>query len=89
MKNLRNLLATITLMAVLIVSASTARAGILMTDGLKADDPQPCVETKGDSTKVDSGILVTFTGILVTFTGILVTFKNDTQTDCGILVTNK
>ena len=77
MKNLRKLLAAITLMTVLIVSASTARAGILMTDGLKADDPQPCVETKVDS------------GILVTFTGILVTFKSDSQTDCGILVTNK
>jgi hypothetical protein len=89
MKNLRNLLAAITLMAILIVSATTTKAGILMTDNLKADNPQPCVETQDDSTKVDSGILVTFTGILVTFTGILVTFKNEPQTDCGILVTNK
>ena len=89
MKNLRNLLATIALMSVFIVSASTARAGILMTDGLKANDPQPCVDNKDDSTKVNSGILVTFTGILVTFTGILVTFNNDSQTNCGILVTNK
>jgi hypothetical protein len=89
MKNLRNLLATITLMAILMVNASTVRAGILMTDDLKVADPQPCVENKDDPTKVDSGILVTLTGILVTFTGILVTLKNDTQTDCGILVTNK
>ena len=86
MKNLRNLFATITLMAVLMVSASTARAGILMTDGLKSEAPQPCTT----ETKVDSGILVTFTGILVTFTGILVTFSDDTtKVDCGILVTDK
>ena len=86
MKNLRNLFATITLMAVLMVSASTARAGILMTDNLKGEEPQPCTT----ETKVDSGILVTFTGILVTFTGILVTFKDEpTTVDCGILVTDK
>ena len=89
MKNFRNLLATVTLMAVLTVSASTARAGILMTDALKSNEPQPCIDNKDDSTKVDSGILVTLTGILVTFTGILVTFDDDAQTNCGILVTNK
>ena len=88
MKSVNNLLATITLTAVLLVSASSVRAGILMTD-LQSNESQPCSETD-DSTKVDSGILVTFTGILVTFnTGILVTFKKNTQLDCGILVTVK
>ncbi len=85
MKNLRNLLATITLMAVLMISASTARAGILLTD-LRGSDTQPCAETKNEAPKVDSGILVTFTGILVTFTGILVTFSDDAQNDCAIIM---
>ena len=71
------------------VNVSTTKAGILMTDDLKSSDPQQCAENKDDSTKVDSGILVTFTGILVTFTGILVTFDDDAQNNCGILVTNK
>jgi hypothetical protein len=88
MKNLRNLLATMSLMAVLMVSTSTAKAGILMSD-LRSGDTQPCTEIKkDDSTKVDSGILVTFTGILVTFTGILVTFSDDSQVDCGILMSD-
>jgi hypothetical protein len=82
-------LAAVTLMGILTISTSTVKAGILMTDDLKSETTQPCVETKDTSTKVDSGILVTFTGILVTFTGILVTFSDNTQTDCGILVTAK
>ena len=87
MKNLRNLMAAVTLMAVLMIGVSTTKAGILLSDDLRSGDTQPCTETKDDSTKVDNGILVTFTGILVTFTGILVTFTDDTNTNCGILVT--
>jgi hypothetical protein len=87
MKNLSNLLTTITLLAVLTVSVSTAKAGILMSD-LKNGDAPACAETKNDTTKVNNGILVTFTGILVTFTGILVTFSDGSQVDCGILITD-
>jgi len=82
MKNLRNLLATVTLTAVLMISVSTAKAGILLSD-LKNGDSQPCT-----STKVDNGILVTLSGILVTLTGILVTVSDDTPVDCGILMTD-
>ena len=87
MKNLRNLLAVITLMAVLMVTASTAKAGIMLSD-LQSGDPQPCTQTTGDST--NWGILVTgLTGILVTgFTGILVTGAADTPVNCGIMLSD-
>ncbi len=76
MKNMRNLLATVTLMAILMIGASTAKAGIIMNDGLKNDAPKPCTETK-----TDSGVLVTgFTGVLVT--GAV----DNTPVDCGILI---
>lgn len=94
MKNLRNLLATITLTAVLMISATTANAGIIMSDA-KGDQPQPCTETK-NAPRVDKGILMSdFTGILVTgFTGILVTgftgilVTGYSQVDCGIIMSD-
>jgi cytochrome b len=88
MKNLRNLLAKIVLMAILMVMASTVKAGILMTDDLTNGDStsQPCQETKED-TKVDSGIIVHLTGIIVHFTGIIVHVSGtESTTDCGIIV---
>jgi len=88
MKNLRNLLATVTLIAVLMISASTAKAGILLSD-LNDGNTQSCPEVKNDSTKSDWGVLVTgFTGVLVTgFTGVLVTgFTDGSQDACGIIM---
>jgi hypothetical protein len=88
MKNLRNLLATITLMAILVVSASTAKAGIMLTD-LRNGDMQPCTETKGE-TKTNWGIVITsFTGIVITsITGIVITSAADTTVNCGIVITS-
>ena len=88
MKNLRNLLATVTLLAILMVGASTAQAGILMTDQLSADTTtQPCKDTT-DEPKVNDGIIVHLTGIIVHFTGIIVHVgSTDTEnTECGIIV---
>ena len=79
MKNLRNLLAAVTLMMVLMISATTAKAGIMMTDGLKNDNPQPCTETNGDA-KTNWGIIVQG------FTGIIVQGAVDMSIDCGIIV---
>jgi hypothetical protein len=89
MKSLKNLLATVTLIAVLMISASTAKAGIMMTDDLKSTNPQPCSETKED-TKTDWGIVITsFTGIVITsLTGIVITSAIDTQVNCGIVITS-
>lgn len=88
MKNLRNLLATVTLMTILMVGASTAKAGILMSDNVadRGKTSQPCQEGK-DDTKVDSGIIVHLTGIIVHLTGIIVHVTGtDTNTNCGIIV---
>ena len=87
MKNLRNLMAIVILMAVLMISATTAKAGIMMTDGFKGNDPQPCKEMN-ENTKTDWGIIVQgFTGIIVQgFTGIIVQGAVDTSLDCGIIV---
>jgi choline-glycine betaine transporter len=89
MKNLRNLFATVALMAVLMFSASAAKAGILMTDNLSKDNPQTCTETK-NHTKTDWGIVITsFTGIVITsFTGIVITSAVDTPVNCGIVITS-
>jgi hypothetical protein len=78
-----------TLMAVLMVSASTAKAGILMSD-LKGNDTQPCTETKGDYTKTNWGVIVQgLTGVIVQgLTGVIVQGATDTQVDCGILMTD-
>lgn len=96
MKNLRNLFAAVTLMAVLMIGVSSANAGILMTD-LKGDNPQPCTETKTDS-KTDWGVIVQdivgvivqdFMGVIVQdFTGVIVQDAADTQTECGIIITD-
>ena len=88
MKNLRNLLTVVALGAVLTISVSTVKAGILMTD-LKADQVDPCSETKTDSKK-DWGIVITsLTGIVITsLTGIVITSATDTTVDCGILMTD-
>ena len=89
MKNLRNLIATVALLAVLMIGASAAKAGILMTDDLSKANPQSCTETKND-TKIDWGIVITnFTGIVITnFTGIVITNAVDTPVNCGIVITD-
>jgi hypothetical protein len=89
MKNLRNLLTTIAFVAVLMISAPTAKAGILMSD-LTDGDTRPCTETKVESTKIDWGVIVQgFTGVIVQgFTGVIVQGVTNTQVDCGILMSD-
>lgn len=88
MKNLRNLLAAILLVMVLMVSTSSAKTGLLVSD-LTDQNPQVCIETKND-TKLDWGVIVTgLTGVIVTgFTGVIVTGAADSPVDCGILMTD-
>lgn len=88
MKNLRNLLAAITLMVVLMVGTSSAKTGLLVSD-LNGNNPQPCSEKKDDS-KTEWGIIITsFTGIIITsFTGIIITDVVETPVDCGIIITD-
>jgi hypothetical protein len=85
MKNLRNLMTAVTLMAMLVIGTVSANAGIIVAGRGE------CTDTKTETT-VDWGIIVAgFTGIIVAgFTGIIVAGKADTgcqdQSRGGILL---
>jgi hypothetical protein len=98
MKNLKNLTAAITLLAVLVLSTASANAGILMSDRSTVPSEDPCVEN-GD-VEQDSGILMSdFAGIIIAgFTGIIISGNRDgiiisgnkstSQVNCGILMSD-
>lgn len=87
MTNLKNLLATITLLAVIVLGTTSANAGLIMSD-FAGQGNDPCSES-GD-VKLDMGIIVAgITGIIVAGRdGIIVAGKDDTQ-DCGIIVAGR
>jgi hypothetical protein len=102
MKKIQNILAAMTLAAVVLFSTTFANAGIIIagyTGTTKDTSSDPCtVETK-DSAKVDNGIIVTdLTGIIIAgFTGIIIagatgiivtdaTSKDSSTTNCGIII---
>jgi len=97
MKALRTALTTSLLIATFFVGSTFAGDGIIiagLTD--KQTTTQPCTASKGDTTKVDNGIIVTdlggiiiagFTGIIIAgFTGIIVTDAKQAPVDCGIII---
>ncbi len=77
---------------VLLVLSSFANAGIILGDLSSDGSKNPtCSEQSDTNTKVDNGVIVTFTGVIVTFTGVIVTFaddKNEGPVDCGIILTD-
>ncbi len=85
MKKLQKIVASFTLVTILLFGSTFANAGIIVA-GLNDSDAEPCTE-KID-VKLDHGIIVAgFTGIIVAgFTGIIVAGAVDTQVDCGIIV---
>ena len=89
MKNLKNLTATFTLSAVMVLSAVSANAGILLSD--RSSVPQtenPCTEAP---TKYNSGILMSDLGgiIIAGFTGIIISGNKDgVPVNCGIILTD-
>ena len=86
MRNVKNTLTALTLMAVLAFGTTFANAGIIVA-GATAKTDDPCTEP---TEKVDYGIIVAgFTGIIVAgFTGIIVAGATDdgSTTNCGIIV---
>lgn len=89
MKNLKNLMAAITLLAVLVLSTTSANAGIIVSDFTGSNGDNPC--TDKDGVKVDSGILMSDLGgiIIAGFTGIIIAGKSGsggTPVDCGIIL---
>jgi hypothetical protein len=95
MKALRKTLATAMLIATILVGSTFAGDGIIIA-GLAEKQTQPCTTTKGETTKVDNGIIVTdldgiiiagFTGIIIAgFTGIIIAGAKQTPVDCGIII---
>jgi hypothetical protein len=100
MKNFRNLLAAVALMFVLMVGASTAKAGLLVSDFTGGNSQTPCTETKEDSkegSKYDWGVIVNgvtgvivngLTGVIVNGfnSGIIITDIKNENTNCGVIV---
>lgn len=97
MTNLKNLLATITLLAVIVLGTTSANAGLIMSDFVNPGSDDPCSE-QGD-VKLDMGsIIAGITGIVVAGRtgivvagrdGIVVAGKDDTNTNCGIVVAGR
>lgn len=88
MKNLKKLIATVTLTGIIILGTTNAQAGLLMSDFAGTGDTnQPCTTKveKKSSKRYDNGIIVSLTGIIVSLTGIIVSY-NETPTNCGIIV---
>ena len=84
------------MVATLLVSSTFAGDGIIIAGLTDRQQPQPCTTTKTETTKVDSGIIVTdldgiiiagLTGIIIAgFTGIIVTDVKQTPVNCGIII---
>lgn len=88
---MKKLLATISLMTVLMVGSVFADGGLVLGD-LAGNGQNPCSEPQKDKgwINADYGIIVNgFTGIIVNgFTGIIVNGLSDDSTtvNCGIIV---
>ncbi len=85
MKNLKNILAAITLVAFLMIGTAKADDGIVITE-LTGNNSQTC-DVKDNT---NWGIVITeFTGIVITeFTGIVITefTANNSAKSCGIIL---
>lgn len=78
---MKNIFATIALTVIIGIGATSANAGVMLTELTGSDNPQPCVET---TETLDWGIYLTeLTG------GIFGTNNDkseDVRVDCGILM---
>jgi hypothetical protein len=93
MTNLKNLLATITLLAVVVLGTTSANAGLIMSDFTGQGNNNPC--TANDGVKLDMGIIVAgITGFIVAGrTGIIVAGRDGIivagKDNCGIIVAGR
>lgn len=87
MKNLRNLLVAVTLMGILMINASTVRAGLLVSDFTGGSEETPCTEIKEDS-KYDWGVIINgITGVIINgFTGVIINDATVANSDCGVII---
>ena len=78
MKNLKNLLAAVTLFGVMMIGTPSVRAGLLVTDFSGNDNT--CTQ-EGDS---NGGVIITgYTGVIITgFTGVIITGFTGNDQSC-------
>lgn len=79
------MIATLGLAVVMMMTVSTANAGMLISDLTGGDTNQPCTEQKDG--KTDWGIIISdFTGVITHgFTGIIIVGAAETPVDCGVI----
>jgi hypothetical protein len=92
MKNLKNMLAAITMMAILVFGTTFANAGIIIA-GAESGDSKTCGEGSKDggfgvSGIIIAGIIIARTGIIIANAGIIIA-KEDPNLTCGIIIADK
>ena len=83
MTNLKKLVATVTLMGIIIIGAKDANAGFLMSD-LTDGNTETCTEIK--DTKDDFGVIYNLTGVIYNLTGVIYNLTGSDKnidTNCG------
>ena len=79
------MIATLGLAIIMMMTVSTAKAGILLADLTGGNTNQPCTEQKDD--KTNWGIIISdFTGVISHgFTGIIIVGAAENPVDCGVI----
>lgn len=88
MKHLKNLFASISLIAILLVGSNAVKAGLIISDFTESKSQTKLCDETNNKSKLDWGIVITgFTGIVITgFTGIVITGAVEEPIECGIIV---
>ncbi|NNE67903.1 MAG: hypothetical protein HKN33_15170 [Pyrinomonadaceae bacterium] len=87
MKTIKRMTGTLVVLGVIMMGASSARAGLVMSD-FTGGSTQCTERTDKNTTRVDRGIIVT--GLTTIFGKTIVDSvfgKGEVQTNCGIIVT--
>lgn len=94
MKNIKKVVTTFAIAAILGLSASATNAGVIVNFTRDSAEKQ-CVESKTQGqTQFNrgvivnlTGVIVNFTGVIVNFTGVIVNYATPAKAECGHLPT--
>jgi hypothetical protein len=99
MKNLKNTVAAVAMMAVMVFGTTFANAGIIIagrtTENVKTSAPDPCSGTgtdiKSDVISELGGIIIAGFGIIIAGRGgiIIAGLNNEPVVNCGIIIAGK
>jgi hypothetical protein len=89
MKNLRNLITAAGLMAVLVMGAISANAGVLLAD--RSVNTDPCsTNTKQDEgiilSDIVDGVIMHLTGVIMHRDGVIMHKDGDVEVNCGVIM---